>query len=91
MSGRPLRHIALTVEQVSGGYSWLLFESSAKRLLVLERGKQPYRSYMQALQAGYEQLALLSASGLHERGIAYTPSAPAREEREEALELVEFE
>lgn len=85
---RPLRHIALTVQQLTGGYGWLLFESAGGRLLVLERCKQPYRSYMQALQAGYEQLALLSASGLHERGIAWEPAA---QRKAEPAELVEFE
>ena len=54
MSGRPLRHIALTVQQVTGGYAWLLFEGTNGRLVVLERGARPYRSYMLALQAGYE-------------------------------------
>ena len=91
MSGRPLRHIALTVQQVTGGYAWLLFEGTNGRLVVLERGARPYRSYMLALQAGYEQLALLSASGLHERGIAHAPCATPREPVAKALELVEFE
>lgn len=54
MSGRPLRHIALTVQQVTGGYAWLLFECTNGGLVVLERGARPYRSYMLALQAGYE-------------------------------------
>ena len=88
MSGRRLRHIALTVEQVTSGYAWLLFESAGGRLLVLERGKQPYRSHLQALQAGFEQLALLSANGLHERGISCEPAAPAQAQ---PRELVEFE
>ena len=87
MSGR-LRHIALTVEQVTGGYAWLLFESAGHRLLVLERGKQPYRTYVQALQAGFEHLAFLSASGLHERGIDYQPTA---QQYATASELVEFQ
>jgi len=92
MSGQ-LRHIALTVEQLSGGYAWLLFESAGKRLLVLERGKQPYRTYLQALQAGFEELALLSACGLHERGIGHVPGPAAAQAGEKAAapELVEFE
>lgn len=44
MTGRPLRHIALTVQQVTGGYAWLLFEGTNGRLVVLERGPRPYRS-----------------------------------------------
>ncbi|HVZ46619.1 MAG TPA: hypothetical protein VHA82_22630 [Ramlibacter sp.] len=83
-----LRHIALTVEQVTGGYGWLLFESAGKRLVVLERAKQPYRTYLRALQAGYEALALLSACGLHERGIGHEP---ATREAEAARELVELD
>jgi hypothetical protein len=84
---RPLRHIALTVEHVTGGYGWLLFESVGKRLVVLERGKQPYRTYLQALQRGYEELALLSACGLHERGIGHDASAAQPEETRELVEL----
>jgi hypothetical protein len=83
---KRLRHIALTVEQVDGGYAWLLFESAGGRLLVLERAGRPHRSYLQALQAGYEHLALLSASGLCERGIAHDADAA---EESEPLPLVE--
>ena len=54
---------------------------------MLERARRPLRSYLQALQAGYEHLALLSASGLCERGIAHG----ARPEDEcEPLPLVEL-
>jgi hypothetical protein len=71
---RRLRHIALTVEATDrGGYGWLLIESAGQRLFVLERGQQNYSTYLRALQAGFEHLALLSASGLHERGIEYSP------------------
>jgi hypothetical protein len=86
MSGR-LRHIALTVEQVEGGYAWLLFESAGKRLVVVQRAKSPSRSYLQALQSGYEALALLSACGLHERGIEHQATSAADAE----AELVELE
>jgi hypothetical protein len=88
MSGR-LRHIALTVEQSDAGYAWLLFENAGGRLLVLERAKRPHRSYLQALQAGFEHLALLSASGLFERGIACRADRNAAEP--EPLPLVELD
>lgn len=85
---KRLRHIALTVEQSDDGYAWLLFESVRGRLLVLERARRPHRSYLQALQAGYEHLALLSASGLCERGIECGVGAAQAEP--EPLPLVEL-
>jgi hypothetical protein len=75
MSG-PLRHIALTVEKTgTGAFHWLLIESAGGRLFVLERASTRFSTYLRALQAGFEHLALLSASGLHERGLEYTPGA----------------
>jgi hypothetical protein len=88
MRGR-LRHIALTVEQSDAGYAWLLFESAGGRLRVLERAKRSSKSYLQALQAGYEHLALLSASGLFERGIGYRAEPGGADP--EPLPLVELD
>lgn len=80
-TNKRLRNIALTVEQAEGGYVWLLFEGAAGRLFKLEQARYPLRSYAKALQAGYEKLALLSASGLVERGIAYDELSPAPAEQ----------
>jgi hypothetical protein len=66
MSGR-LRQIALTVEETSlNSYTWVLIESAAGRVVVLEKAEQPQATYMGALTAGYERLAQLSANGMHE-------------------------
>ncbi len=73
----PLRHIALTVEQApSGGYHWLLLESSGGKLFVLERALRANPTYLRALQEGFEHLALLSASGLCEQNAKLKPGAP---------------
>jgi len=78
MSGR-LRHIALTVEQPErNSYAWLLIESAGGKVFVLKRAARSHRSYLSALDEGYEELALMSACGLHERGIEYR--APAANE-----------
>jgi hypothetical protein len=72
MSGR-LRQIALTVEQ--GGlnsYTWVLIESADGRVFVLKKAPRPQVTYMDALSAGYEELALLSACGLHESPVGTT-------------------
>ncbi len=70
MSG-ALRHIALTVEQTATkSYAWVLIESAGGRVFVLKKGVRAHSSYLTALHEGYEELALLSACGLHERGIA---------------------
>lgn len=92
MSGH-LRHVALTVEETQGGFAWLLFESAGGKLLVLERGRKPYDTYLQALQAGFEELALLSACGLHERGVGHVPAAAAPQQQAPSREpeLVEFD
>jgi hypothetical protein len=86
MSGR-LRQIALTVEQTgNNSYAWVLLESAGGRVFVLKKAMRNHSSYLPALNAGYEELALLSACGLHERGLDYngsTAAAPA------AIELVE--
>jgi hypothetical protein len=69
MSGR-LRHIALTVEQTGNkSYAWVLIESAGGRVFVLKKGVRSHSSYLPALNEGYEELALLSACGLHERGL----------------------
>ena len=71
MSGR-LRHIALTVEQTGNRtYGWLLIESAGGRVFVLKKAAREHASYLAALDAGYEELALLSACGLHERGLGH--------------------
>jgi hypothetical protein len=76
MSGR-LRHIALTVEQTGNRtYAWLLIESAGGRVFVLKRAARDQGSYLAALDAGYEELALLSACGLHEGGIEYDGGQP---------------
>jgi len=85
----PIRHIALTVEKnASNGYLWLLIESVQDHLVVFERSAVPSGTYLRALTAGFEYLALLSASGLHDR----TPESVVREGREvfprQHLELV---
>jgi hypothetical protein len=87
MSGR-LRHIALTVEQTGNRtYAWLLIESAGGRVFVLKRAARAHGTYLSALNAGYEELALLSACGLHERGIEHDggqeAAAPAAIERAE--------
>ena len=67
MSG-PLRHIALTVEQTGrSAYAWLLIESADNSVFVLKKAQRTYTSYLDALDAGYQELALLSACGLHAR------------------------
>lgn len=69
MSGR-LRHIALTVEQPgTKSYVWVLIESAGGRLFVLKKGLRAHGTYLAALSEGYEELALLSACGLHEQGV----------------------
>jgi hypothetical protein len=69
MTGR-LRHIALTVEQTGNkSYAWVLIESAGGRVFVLKKGVRSHGSYLPALSEGYEELALLSACGLHERGL----------------------
>ena len=71
MSGR-LRHIALTVEQTGNrSYAWVLIESAGGCVFVLKKGVRGHGSYLPALQEGYEELALLSACGLHERGLEH--------------------
>ena len=87
MSG-CLRHIALTVEQTGNrNYAWLLIESAGGRVFVLKRAAQGHSSYLSALNAGYEELALLSACGLHERGLEHNggqdAAAPAAIEQAE--------
>jgi hypothetical protein len=65
MSG-ALRQIALTVEQTgNNSYAWLLIESAGGRVFVLKKANHAQASYLSALNAGYEELALLSACGLH--------------------------
>ena len=67
MSG-PLRHIALTVEQTGrSAYAWLLIESADNSVFVLKKAPRTHSSYLDALDAGYQELALLSACGLHAR------------------------
>ena len=84
MSG-CLRHIALTVEQTGNRtYSWLLIESAAGRVFVLKKAASDHSSYLDALNAGYEELALLSACGLHENGLAH--DAPQRTAAAAAIE-----
>ncbi|MDB5870806.1 MAG: hypothetical protein JWQ07_248 [Ramlibacter sp.] len=86
MSGR-LRQIALTIEQTAkNGYAWVLIESAGGRVFVLKKASHSHGSYLAALAAGYEELALLSACGLHERGLEHNaqPAAPA------IVELVEL-
>ena len=86
MSG-PLRHIALTVEKTGeGAFHWLLIESAGGRLFVLERADLGFSTYLRALQAGFEHLALLSASGLHERGLEYKPGAQTYRQAAELIE-----
>ena len=69
MSG-PLRHIALTVEQDgNNNYAWLLIESAGGRVFVLKKASRSHGTYLSALNAGYEELALLSACGLHQNGV----------------------
>ena len=63
---KRLRPIALTVEQAGGAYGWLLIESTAGRVIVLKRAARSYSTYLAALDAGYQELALMSACGLHE-------------------------
>jgi hypothetical protein len=83
-----LRHIALTVEKnQAGGFHWLLIESAGRKLFVLERAQRAFSTYLRALQAGFEHLALLSASGLHERGIEHNPDQAEQYPRQ--VELVE--
>jgi len=87
MSG-CLRHIALTVERTGNrNYAWLLIESAGGQVFVLKRAARDHSSYLSALNAGYEELALLSACGLHERGIEHDGgpgvAAPAAIERAE--------
>ena len=66
MSG-PLRHIALTVEQDgNNNYAWLLIESAGGSVFVLKKASRSHGTYLSALNAGYEELALLSACGLHQ-------------------------
>ena len=87
MSG-PLRHIALTVEQTgNNNYAWLLIESAGGRVFVLKKAQRAYGSYLLALNAGYEELALLSACGLHQREVERDAqnAAPVRE-----IELAEL-
>jgi hypothetical protein len=72
---RPLRHIALTVERTgSGGYGWLLIESAGGRVFVLKKAPRTHPTYMGALDAGYQELALLSACGLHENRLPQAQS-----------------
>ena len=81
---RLLRKIALTVEQTGDkGYGWVLFESAGGRVFVLKKAARPSSSYLAALNAGHEELALLSACGLHEVALPNaTRPAQARTERE---------
>ena len=55
----------------------MLIESTGRKLFVLERAERAHSTYLRALQAGFEHLALLSASGLHERGIEYSAQQEA--------------
>jgi hypothetical protein len=56
-----LRHIAVTVEQTGrNDYTWVLTESIDGRSAVLKKG-QPRNNYMDALDAGHEELAQLLA------------------------------
>jgi hypothetical protein len=89
MSGR-LRHIALTVEQTGPrSYGWVLIESAGGRVFVLKKSPAPSSSYLTALAGGYEELALLSACGLHERGLEQSPGEAAATVSA-ALELAEL-
>ena len=64
---RPLRHVALTVQQSGqAAYAWLLIESAGGRVFVLKKPGRTWSSYLGALDAGYQELALLSACGLHQ-------------------------
>ena len=56
-----LRHIAVTVEQTGrNDYTWVLTESIDGRSSVLKKGP-PRSTYMEALDAGHEELAQLLA------------------------------
>lgn len=84
----PLRKIALTVEQAdSNSYAWVLFESAGGRVFILKKAQRPNSSYLKALNAGYEELAMLSACGLHERGLGHDSKHDAEPL---AVELVEM-
>jgi hypothetical protein len=86
---RALRHIALTVEQTGrNAYGWLLIESASGKVFVLKRASRPHATYMGALDAGYQELALLSASGLHEQEGVEQESAPT--EQRPTIELAEL-
>ncbi|MEO7391635.1 MAG: hypothetical protein ABIU58_05640 [Ramlibacter sp.] len=53
------RHIAVTVEETGlNEYVWVLTESTEGHASVLKNGEH-CRSYMEALDAGHEALALL--------------------------------
>ena len=84
-----LRHIALTVEQTDKrSYAWLLIESAGGRVFVLKKAAHPSSTYLGALNQGYEELALLSACGLHERGIE---QGGRQEAESNVLELAELQ
>ena len=88
MSGR-LRHIALTVEQTgTRAYAWVLIESAGGRVFVLKKAAGTCSTYLAALNQGYEELALLSACGLHERGLEQQGGKPETEHN--VLELAEL-
>ena len=79
MSNR-LRKIALTVEQSGlNSYTWVLIESADGRAFVLKKAPRPQATYMDALSAGYEELALLSACGLHESQVGTSEPELLRE------------
>ncbi len=87
MSG-SLRHVALTVEQIGDcRYGWLLIESAGGRVFVLKKAISAYNSYMGALDAGYQELALLSACGLHHRGPEQAHEEPQVQRSIELAEL----
>jgi len=87
MSG-SLRRIALTVEQCGrNGYAWLLIESAGGRVFVLKKADGACSSYMGALDAGYQELALLSACGLREQGLEHEQRGTPDPRRFELAEL----
>jgi hypothetical protein len=87
MSGR-LRQIALTVEQTGlNHYTWVLFESAEGRVFVLKKAPAAKATYMDALSAGYEELALLSACGLHQQRVGTTEPATLPDSETEQAEL----
>ena len=56
-----MRHIAVTVEQTGrNDFAWVLTESTEGRSAVLKRGPS-CSSYMDALDAGHEELANMLA------------------------------